>query len=245
MRIPRIHVEPPLAPGVEIVLPQQAAAHVARVLRLRTGDPLILFDGDGHDYASELAGVSPRSVHVRVLSAHRAAGESPLRITLAQALARGEKMDWIIQKATELGAAAIVPLVTERSEVKLEGARADKRASHWRGVAIGACEQSGRARVPGILAPQGLAAWLESLDRRSASTRLALFPGGESSPRALTAVESEILLAVGPEGGFGDGDIAALRAAGFSGLALGPRVLRTETAGIAAMAALQALYGDL
>ena len=244
LRTIRIYVDQPLKTGLEIALPPQAAGHVTRVLRLRRGDPMVLFNGDGVDYACELTESGASGASVRVLAAQASTGESPLRITIAQALARGEKMDWIVQKATELGVAAIVPLVTERSEVKLDAGRADKRLAHWRGVAAGACEQSGRARVPGVHAPATLSSWLQSLDLRKSETRLALLPDGELSVRALGRIESEVLLAVGPEGGFGESDIAALRNAGFRGLTLGPRILRTETAGIAAIAALQALFGD-
>lgn len=232
-------------PGAELSLPAQAAMHAVRVLRLRAGDPLVLFNGDGNDYASELVEAAARDVRVRVIDACVVENESPLRITLAQALARGEKMDWIIQKATELGAAAIVPLLTERSEVRLDGARTEKRLAHWRAVSIGACEQCGRARVPGIIAPLSLDAWLATLPSEGvAETRLALLPQGELGARSLDRPATEIRLAVGPEGGFADKDVAALRTAGFRGLSLGPRVLRTETAGTAGLAALQALYGD-
>lgn len=244
MRTIRIYVDQPLKTGIEISLPQQAAAHVTRVLRLRTGDPLVLFNGDGADYACELIESGAREARVRVRAEQAAAGESPLRITLAQALARGEKMDWIVQKATELGVAAIVPLITEHSEVKLDSARADKRVAHWRGVAIAACEQSGRGRIPAIHAPDTLPAWLRSLDPQKHETRLTLLPDGELRPRELRRIEDEVLLAAGPEGGFGESDIAALQNAGFRALTLGPRILRTETAGVAAIAALQALHGD-
>ena len=245
MRTVRIHLDQPLKTGIEVALPTQAAGHVARVLRLRRGDPMVLFNGDGSDYACELTEAGAREVRARVLSQQTVANESPLRITLAQALARGEKMDWIVQKATELGVTGIVPLITERSEVKLDGARADKRVEHWRSVVIGACEQCGRARIPAVHAPETLPAWLQSLDSRQAEMRLALLPQGELVPRAPGRFESEVLLVVGPEGGFGEGDLAVLRTTGFRGLSLGPRVLRTETAGIAAIAALQALHGDL
>lgn len=244
MRTVRIYLDQPLKIGGEVALPPQAAGHVARVLRLRRGDPLVLFNGDGQDFSCELLETGAREVRARVLAAQPVSNESPLRITLAQALARGEKMDWIVQKATELGVAVIVPLVTERSEVKLDGARAGKRVEHWRGVAIGACEQSGRARIPAMHAPETLPGWLQSLDSQRAGMRLALLPQGELAPRSLGHIESDMVLAVGPEGGFGEEDLAVLRAAGFRGLSLGPRVLRTETAGIAAIAALQALYGD-
>ncbi|HEX6612463.1 MAG TPA: 16S rRNA (uracil(1498)-N(3))-methyltransferase [Rhodanobacteraceae bacterium] len=242
MRTIRIHLDLGLHVGAEVVLPEQAAAHLARVLRLRAGDRLSMFNGDGNDYATELVAVGARETRARVLEVQANRRESPLRIVLAQALARGEKMDWIVQKATELGVAEIVPLVTARSEVKLDEDRARKRLEHWRAVAISACEQSGRARVPVIAAVQSLSGWLEKLD--GSGTRLALLPEGEIAARLLEAPAQVVALAVGPEGGFDEADVSALRNAGFRGLALGPRVLRTETAGLAAMAALQALFGD-
>ena len=242
MRVTRIHVDAGLQAGAELALPEQAAVHVARVLRLRPGDPLVLFNGDGKDYAAELITVAPREARARILDCRLNPGESPLRITLAQALARGEKMDWIVQKATELGVAEIVPLVTGRSEVKLDESRARKRLEHWQGVAISACEQSGRARVPVIGAVRPLREWRETLD--DSGTRLALLPEGEVTPRGLDAPVERVVLAVGPEGGFDETDVSLLRSAGFRGLALGPRILRTETAGIAAIAALQSLHGD-
>lgn len=244
MRTIRIHLDAPLMAGAEPALPESAAAHVSRVLRLRAGDRVMLFNGDGRDYAAELIAVAAREVRVRILDSRSNESESPLRITLAQALARGEKMDWIVQKATELGVAEIVPLVTARSEVKLDEARAGKRLEHWRAVAISACEQSGRARVPAIATVQPLQSWLASLAAGTPATRLALLPEGDATPRELCAIETAVMLAIGPEGGFDEKDAARLREAGFKGLRLGPRVLRTETAGMAAIAALQALYGD-
>jgi 16S rRNA (uracil1498-N3)-methyltransferase len=244
MRNIRIHVAAALQPGAEVSLPAPAAAHVVRVLRLRAGDALTLFNGDGHDYPARLTSANGRDAVVQIESRQAISTESPLRITLAQALARGEKMDWIVQKAAELGVAAIVPLLTERSEVKLDEARAAKRLEHWRAVAIAACEQSGRAVVPALHAAQPLAAWLAALDADTSSTRLVLHPGEGCAARALQPT-SRATLAVGPEGGFGDSDLPALHAAGFANLSLGPRILRTETAGLAAIAALQAIYGDL
>lgn len=245
MRKIRIYIDDSLTTGVEVALSTQAASHAVRVLRLCAGDALTLFNGDGHDYDAELLTATPRKAVARVLAARRMDTESPLRITLAQALARGEKMDWIIQKATELGVARIVPLITQRSEVRLDAARTDKRGVHWRAVAIGACEQSGRARLPEIDSPQLLQTWLATRSHgNDAATRLALLPDGKIAPRDLGPLGQGAILAVGPEGGFGERDIAALRAADFGGLKLGPRVLRTETAGLAAIAALQALTGD-
>lgn len=243
MRQIRIHVDSPLAEGAEVTLPEQAGEHVARVLRLGVGDAVVLFDGSGGDFPATLTGIARRAVTARVGARREALPESPLRLTLAQGIARGEKMDLIVQKATELGVARIVPIVSERTEVRLDAERADKRLAHWRAVAVGACEQSGRARLPQIDAPRPLDAWLATLAGDGAA-RLALLPEGETAPRALGGLPHQALLAVGPEGGFGERDVAALRAAGFAGLRLGPRILRTETAGLAALAALQALYGD-
>lgn len=245
MRIPRLFLDAPLVPGADVALPPQAAVHAVRVLRIGAGDALTLFNGDGHDYPATLTAATGGRAVARVGARRPSSLESPLRVTLAQALARGEKMDWIVQKATELGVTAILPLVTERSEVKLDDARAGKRVAHWRAIAIAACEQSGRSSVPAVAAPQPLGDWLRAMDAQPRATQLALHPTGGATPRTLAPPPSAVTLAVGPEGGFGERDLAALQAAGFGALTLGPRILRTETAGLAAIAALQALYGDL
>jgi len=245
MRPIRLFTDSPLEPGHSLGLPAWAAAHALRVLRLKPGDAVTLFNGDGHEYPARLAAVGAREVQAEVMARESPARESPLRVTLIQALARGEKMDWIVQKGTELGAARIVPVTTERSEVKLDAARGEKRLEHWRGVAIAACEQCGRNVMPVIEAPLELSAWLEAT-RDERDSRWMLHPDGTTRARDLRATASTTLdLAVGPEGGFGDIDLAVLRAHGFRELAIGPRILRTETAGVAAIAALQALYGDL
>ena len=150
MRLTRAHVDLPLAPGARITLPEAAAAHLLRVLRLRTGDACVLFNGDGHDYDARIVAADKRGGEAQVLDRRAVENESPLRITLVQGIARGEKMDLILQKATELGIDAVVPVHSERSEVKLDGARAQKRLAHWSSVVIAACEQSGRARVPTV-----------------------------------------------------------------------------------------------
>lgn len=244
MRIPRIYVPQPLRPGGEVELPIQAGEHIARVLRLDRGHPLRLFNGDGGEYAGELASLAKRSVTARVLeSATTPERESPLRITLGQGIARGEKMDWILQKATELGVARIVPLVTDRTEVKLDAERAERRLAHWEAVIASACEQCGRNRLPELAEPMKLADWAAVLDDES-GLRLALDPHGDIGAREL-AVGAFATLAVGPEGGLSEHDLATLDQAGFRGLRLGPRILRTETAGLAALAALQAIHGDL
>ncbi|MGA7437935.1 MAG: 16S rRNA (uracil(1498)-N(3))-methyltransferase [Luteibacter sp.] len=244
MRTIRIHVDQPLAPGQQIVLPAQAGEHVARVLRMQPGDPVVLFAGDAPmEFDATLAAVGKREVVAEVGEGRALTNESPLSLTLAQGVARGEKMDLIVQKATELGITRIVPLITERSEVKLDAARAEKRLLHWRAVAASACEQSGRAVVPVIDPAVPLNAWLGSLGE-GGPMRLALLPEGSKRPSEL-ALTSSAIIAIGPEGGFGERDRAALASAAFIGLKLGPRILRTETAGLAAIAMLQALYGDV
>lgn len=244
MRIPRIHVVHPLEPGRDVTLPAQAGEHIARVLRLEPGNPLHLFNGDGAEYAAELVTVAKREVTARVLDeVPRADRESPLRITLGQGIARGEKMDLILQKATELGVARIAPLVTRRTEVKLDRDRAERRIAHWRAVVAAACEQCGRNRLPEVCEPARLHDWIAGLDD-TAGLRLVLDPGAEATPRSLVPAPRMTLVA-GPEGGLAPVDLEALGAAGFRGLRLGPRILRTETAGLAALAALQAIHGDL
>lgn len=244
MRIPRIYVPHPLTPGRDIDLPQQAGEHVVRVLRLERGHPLRLFNGDGGEYSGEIAALAKRGVSARVLEALPAADrESPLRITLGQGIARGEKMDWILQKATELGVARIVPLITERTEVKLDAERAARRLAHWQAVIAAACEQCGRNRLPELHEPVRLADWAAALAGHE-GLRLVLDPRDGVAARDLPTIDAAIL-AVGPEGGLSGHDLAALGQTGFRGLRLGPRILRTETAGLAALAALQAIHGDL
>jgi 16S rRNA (uracil1498-N3)-methyltransferase len=244
MRTIRIHIDQALTVGGELALPQQAGEHVTRVLRLVVGDAITLFNGDGSDYPSVILSVGKREVTAQIRSSQALDNESSLRLTLAQGVARGEKMDLIVQKATELGVARIVPLLTERSEVKLDASRAEKRLAHWRAVAASACEQCGRARVPEVVPAIGLDTWLRELPSDD-TLRLALLPEGTQQAGALRFTPTGGVLVVGPEGGLGSRDVASLAEAGFHGLRLGPRILRTETAGLAALAALQALHGDL
>lgn len=242
MRLTRNHIDVPLAAGMNLVLPENTTAHLTRVLRLPIGARFVLFNGDGCDYEAQLMALAKKGAEARVLSCREVQNESPLRITLAQAVARGEKMDLILQKATELGVAGFVPLLTERTEVKLDAERGDKRLMHWRGVIASACEQSGRARVPPITSPSPLASFLtqENLGRI-----VHFDPEADASLRDLPSEVKEWVFVVGPEGGLGERDLAQLRSAGARGLRLGPRILRTETAGLAALAAIQALRGDL
>jgi 16S rRNA (uracil1498-N3)-methyltransferase len=242
MRTIRHYVDLPLREGASLALPEVALAHLVRVLRLGAGDRVRLFNGDGHDYEAELESVGKREARARVLERIEVDSESPLAITLAQGIARGEKMDLILQKATELGVARIAPVVTERTEVRLDAERADKRGAHWRGVLASACEQSGRARLPQLLPPRALGDFLAG---ESSTLKLVLDPGAATTlARLQPAPDASICLLVGPEGGLSERDLAAARAVGFTGLRLGPRILRTETAALAALAALNALYGD-
>ncbi len=243
MRIPRVYVPQPLPPGREVELPVQAGEHLVRVLRLERGHPLRLFNGDGSEYAGEIASLAKRGVTARVLERNAAPSlESPLHLTLAQGIARGEKMDWILQKATELGVARIVPLVTDRTEVKLDAERAQRRLAHWQAVLGSACEQCGRNRLPQLDEPQRLADFAAQ-PAVDGELRLALDPQGTHGVRSLPQV-TRMRLVVGPEGGLSEHDLTTLAQAGFVGLRLGPRILRTETAGLAALAALQAMQGD-
>ena len=187
MRVIRAFVDAPLAAGATLALPDSAAGHLLRVLRLREGDGCVLFNGDGYDYDARIAAAGKRDARVEILGARAVANESPLRIVLLQALARGEKMDWIVQKATELGVAAIVPATSERSEVKLDAERAGKRTAHLREVAIAACEQSGRARIPVIAAPAALATALAALPRADARYVLDPEAGASTTGLALPA----------------------------------------------------------
>ncbi len=241
MREIRHFVDLPLAVGAQLALPESAVAHLVRVLRLGVGDSAWLFNGDGHDYRARLVSLAKKAVEVEIVERVIVDNESPLQITLAQGIARGDKMDLIIQKATELGVAAIAPLLTERTEVRLEGERLTKKLSHWRGVIASACEQSGRARLPTLLSPQSLAAFAAG-DRNP--RRFTLDPVGGATMADVAVTGAGVTLLIGPEGGLSERDLAALRAARYEGLQLGPRIMRTETAGLAAIAALNVLYGD-
>lgn len=244
MRLTRAHVDAPLAPGMRLALPDDVAAHLLRTLRLGEGDACVLFNGDGHDYDCRVTVAGKRGGEVEVLAARAVDNESPLRIVLLQGVARGEKMDLILQKATELGVSGIVPVNSERSEVRLDAARAGKRLAHWRGVVASACGQSGRAVLPPVSAPAGLADAVAALP--ADALKFSLDPTAAACVRGLADPgERTLVVGIGPEGGWSPRDRAVLAAAGFEGLRLGPRILRTETAGLAAISALQAMFGDL
>jgi len=246
MRDIRIYV-PSLTPAAnsgDVTLPEQAAAHLSRVLRLREGDALTVFDGTGGEYAATIAHVGKREVIIRLGSHTPIERESPLAITLIQGLARGEKMDYIIQKATELGVARIIPVATLRSVVQLDEDRGGRKLQHWRAVAAAACEQCGRNRLPDIDPPCNLEQLWQM--QKLPALRLLL------SPRADTGIASSLIprpadvaVLIGPEGGLDVDEENRAAAAQFRKVTLGPRVLRTETAGLAALAAVQSLAGDL
>lgn len=242
MRLTRVHVEEPLAAGQSRVIGGSAANHAMRVLRLRDGDLLTLFDGRGGEYSARITGFRKDTVQVEVLEHRAMERESALDLTLVQGVSRGERMDWVMQKATELGVRRIVPVLTERSVVRLDERQSERKRKHWRAIAISACEQCGRNRVPEVTAPLGLHETLRAID--SDSTRILLSPAGPLRARDL-APPSKITMLIGPEGGLSDNEEEAAVAAGFRQVQLGPRILRTETAAIAALAALQHDFGDL
>jgi len=242
MRISRVYTDQPLSAGKRVQLDERTGHYLARVLKLRKGDPLVLFNGDGADYAGELVSMERRGVCVAINTRLPAVAESPLSVTLVQAISRGERMDQTLQKATELGATGIQPLVTARVEVRLEGARLDKRMAHWRGVLASACEQCGRATIPTLHEPVDLSSWL---GEPGASVRLVLEPGADRDLSGLSlAAGQAIELVIGPEGGFTDQELEHMATSGVLAVRLGPRILRTETAGPAALTVLQALAGD-
>ena len=226
MRTTRVHVDLPLSPGKRIDLPEDAANHLVRVLRMQAGDACVLFNGDGRDFPATLVAANKRGVEAELGAPRDVDVESPLRIALVQGIARGEKMDWILQKATELGIASVYPVQSDRSEVKLEGERAAKRLAHWRSVVVSACEQSGRARIPDVAAAQPLDALLRGA--LPSTRRFLLDPEADKAIATMEALEGDCVLAVGPEGGWSPRDRKALQAAGFEGLRLGPRHLTGE-----------------
>jgi 16S rRNA (uracil1498-N3)-methyltransferase len=243
MRLTRVHVPGPLAAGTRRTLEGEAANHIARVLRLRPGDPLTLFDGSGAEHPARIEEFRRSAVVVTVGDPEVPRRESPLRLTLAQGISRGERMDWVMQKSTELGVCDIVPVQTERTVVRLDAQHCARKQQHWQAIAIAACEQCGRNVIPRVAAPQSLQDFLRSTDANA--TRLLLSPTGALRIDELTAPVTQIIVLIGPEGGLSESEQRAALAAGFTAVRLGPRVLRTETAAIAALTLLQHRFGDL
>jgi 16S rRNA (uracil1498-N3)-methyltransferase len=244
--MPRFFLDNSMQPGDVLTLPDEVARHV-QVLRLKVGDTLALFNGRSGQYGARLVEIGRRSVVVEIGEFSAIEIEPPYEITLAQGVAGGDKMDWLFEKAIELGAVRLVPLATVRSVVRLAGERAQRRQAHWQALARAACEQCGRNRIPDVEAPCDFTRWLDSLPPAPADgeLRLMLSPRAELSFDALpsAAPGAGTTLLIGPEGGLSPEEEEAAAARGFTALALGPRVLRTETAGIAVLAALAARWG--
>jgi 16S rRNA (uracil1498-N3)-methyltransferase len=213
------------------------------VLRLRQGAPLIVFDGTGGEYRAEITTVDGDEVRVRLGDHAPGTAESPLKITLAMGVSRSERMDWALQKATELGVSAIAPVLTARSVVRLDESQAQKKQQHWQAIIVGACEQCGRNRVPQVSAPLSLREYFAN--SRKDGMRLVLSPSASSSLAGFASLPTKVELLIGPEGGLDDDELANAQRASYTPVRLGPRVLRTETASVVALSVLQALWGDL
>jgi len=244
--MPRFFVGTALKPDDIMQLPDDVTRHIL-VLRLQPGEPIVLFNGEGGEYSAELVELERRSVTVKVREFRDIEAEPPYHLTLAQGIAGGDKMDWLIEKAVELGASSFVPLTATRSVVRLSGERAQRRQMHWQGIVRSSCEQCGRNRLPDVAPVREITAWLGALPRapEEGELRLLLSPRASISFTALPATPppGRVTLLIGPEGGFSAAEEAAATDHGFTAVGLGPRVLRTETAGIAVLAALAARWG--
>jgi 16S rRNA (uracil1498-N3)-methyltransferase len=243
MRLTRIYVPGVLGANTEIVLPAQSGEHLTRVLRLEPGAPFTIFNGQGGEYSAVLGARNGKKVLARLGRHDTVERESPLAITLLQGVARSERMDLIVQKATELGVSRIVPVLAERSVVKVDAKQRERKLEHWQSIAIAACEQCGRNQVPGVSAPAALADAIAALPAGGLRCLLAA-DGGESLAEAVRGAGSGVVLLIGPEGGLADKERRYAGAQDFAAYRLGPRILRTETAGLAALATLQAIAGD-
>ena len=262
-RIPRVHVDARLQQGETLALPANAAHHLSGVLRQRVGDALVLFDGAGGEYAARITEIERNRLAVCVGAHHPVERESPLNVVLLQGISSGERMDFTVQKAVELGVSAIVPLICDKSVVRLSAERATARLAHWRRVVIAACEQCGRNRLPDVSDPVSVAHYCSrslhglasassassaastASDTQAGTLRLLLSPEASISLRdAAQSCGGGVALAVGPESGFSNDEEAMLERAGFRPARIGPRILRTETAALAALSALAAVRGD-
>jgi 16S rRNA (uracil1498-N3)-methyltransferase len=242
MRTSRIFHSQSLSVNATVNLEPEAANHVGRVLRMQVGQSVVLFNGDGHDYLAEITDVTKKNVAVNLLSQQAVDNESPLKVHLAQGISRGDKMDFTIQKSVELGITDITPIFTERCGVKLSGERLDKKHSQWQKIAIAACEQSGRAIVPTVHKPIQIS---EFLNQQSDQLMLNLHPRASTTVKGLVIPNSGVRFIIGPEGGLNDLEIEQAVSAGYQEILLGPRILRTETAALTLLSALQLQFGDL
>jgi 16S rRNA (uracil1498-N3)-methyltransferase len=241
-RTPRVFVHAPLGSGQQLSLEGDAALHLGRVLRAKVGEAVVLFDGSGIEFDAEVVTTGRRDVTLAVGARRAVDRESPLELVLLQGLCRNERMDWVVRKATELGVTAIRPVLAERSVVKLDPARMASRIEHWRAIAISACEQSGRNLLPDIYPPLPVTA---ALGAHAGATGVLLDPVAPGGPEILPKPAGALCLLVGPEGGLDERERNAALAAGYVGIRLGPRVLRTETAALTGITLLQARFGDL
>lgn len=244
MRLTRVHVTESLQVGKRIAVEGAAANHITRVLRLRAGEPLTLFNGSGAEYAATILEFHRDAVVVEVGREQTVNRESSLPLTLAQGISRGERMDWILQKATELGGSRIVPVFTERSVVRLDAKQAERKLQHWRAIAIAACEQCGRNMIPEIAHPTDLFEFVGN-GVEPHRTRLLLSPISDVSIDEVSVAAAGVTVLIGPEGGLTENEQEVALRSGFTSVRMGPRVLRTETAAIAALTILQHRFGDL
>jgi 16S rRNA (uracil1498-N3)-methyltransferase len=243
MRLTRVYIDEVLQAGQRLTIDGKAGNHIVRVLRLRVGDALTVFNGRGGEYSGKIDEIRRDTVQVSVLGHRHEERESPFHLTLAQGISRGERMDWVVQKATELGVTRIAPLLTERSVVHLDEKQAAKKVQHWRAIAIAACEQSGRNQVPDIDTPTTLYGLLEQRAREG--TALLLLPGAAQRMADVSATAAGATVLIGPEGGLAQVEQDTALRSGFTPVRLGPRVLRTETAAVCALTLLQQKFGDL
>jgi len=244
MALTRLFIKEQLGPGQHLQLNAEQARYIGKVLRLRVGDPVTVFNGQGGEFAATAEALGKNSAVLLIGEQSAVATESPLKVHLVQGTSRGDRMDLVVQKATELGVKRISPVLTEYGVVKLDAARAAKRRAHWQSVAESACEQSGRTRPPLVDEPMALNAWFGARTKE-ADTDLILRPGAATTLASLAAPVTKVCLLIGPEGGFSDSEYEDAEVAGFNAVSLGPRILRTETAAIAAIAVMQSRWGDL
>ena len=243
MREPRLYVECELQVDSEISLPPQSAHYLASVLRRKAGQHVQLFNGEGFDYRASIIAMGKREVTLLVHSRSEQEAEAAFKITLVQGISRAQHMDYTLQKAVELGVGRIVPVLTEFSNIQLKDSRGEKKMEHWRKIVISACEQSGRSRLPELLPPQPLADWLGT---NEGQLGLILHPGSSENGLSTIRLESgAVNLLVGPEGGFSDEEFELAGASGYQAISMGPRVLRTETAAVAAISICQSRWGDM
>jgi len=242
MRIPRIYVDTDLIVESSLPLPKEPANHLSNVLRLKPGHPVVLFNGDGNEYSAEIEEATKKHTTVYVSARLGISTESPLSIHLAQGVSKGERMDMVMQKSVELGVTEITPIITERCPVKLSAERWQKKQQHWQKIIISACEQCGRNTLPTLHEPISLTQWVQQSGNQ---LRLLLHPAAEQKIPQLDMPREGVRLLIGPEGGLADSEIYQATELGYQSVLMGPRVLRTETAALAAIAILQAQFGDI